>query len=66
MIALWMVNLSIPLELRRNALLSNVYEIALAQLGRAADYLELEPSLRLILSQPKNCLLYTSPSPRDS
>ena len=41
--------------------MSNVYEVALAQLKRAADFLDLEPKLRLILSQPKNELIVNFP-----
>lgn len=41
--------------------LQNVYEIAQAQLDRACDFLKLDDSLRLILSQPKSELIVNFP-----
>jgi glutamate dehydrogenase (NAD(P)+) len=41
--------------------LSNVYEIAKAQLEKAADFIDLDEKLRLILSQPKNELIVNFP-----
>lgn len=39
----------------------NVFEVAGAQFGRAADVLDLDPHLRVILSQPKNELIVNFP-----
>ena len=41
--------------------MSNVYEIAKAQLEKAADFINLDDKLRLILSQPKNELIVNFP-----
>ena len=44
----------------------NVYEVASAQLGKAADLLKLDPGLRTILSQPKNELIVNFPVRMDN
>lgn len=41
--------------------MKNVYEIAQAQLDRACDFLQIDESLRLILSQPKSELIVNFP-----
>ena len=41
--------------------LKNVYEIAQAQLDKACSFLNLDESLQLILSQPKNELIVNFP-----
>ena len=43
------------------SLLKNVYEIAQAQLDKACSFLDLDESLQLILSQPKNELIVNFP-----
>ena len=41
--------------------MKNVYEIAQAQLDKACSFLDLDESLQLILSQPKNELIVNFP-----
>ncbi len=52
-----------PIEVKE---FENLYEMAVAQFERAADMTELNPSLRAILSQPKNELIVNFPVRMDS
>lgn len=44
----------------------NLYQMAVAQFQRAADMTELRPSLRRILSEPKNEIIVNFPARRDN